>query len=254
MQASPALRIFATIAPSSAASRSASAKTRNGALPPSSIDVLTTLSAASASSTRPTSVEPVKDSLRTRGSCSMAETTAPDRREGTTLTTPAGTPASSRIAAIARAVSGVSLAGLSTTVQPAASAGPILRVAIAAGKFQGVTSTQMPTGCCTTRIRLAAGRRGHHRARRPHRFLGVPAEELRGVGHLAAGVGQRLAVLQRDQPGELLAPAPSSARTPGAGSRRAPGARSRPIAAAAASAASTAAQSVRDGAVGDRWR
>ena len=66
--------------------------------------------------------------------------------DGTTLTTPAGTPASSRICAISRAVSGVSRAGLSTTVQPAASAGPILRVAIAAGKFHGVTSTQTPTG------------------------------------------------------------------------------------------------------------
>ena len=40
-------------------------------------------------------------------------------------------------------------------MQPAASAGPILRVAMAAGKFHGVTSTQMPTGCCTTRIRFA---------------------------------------------------------------------------------------------------
>ena len=71
-----------------------------------------------------------------------------------TLTTPGGTPASSRIAAIASAVSGVSLAGLSTTVQPAASAGPILRVAIAAGKFHGVTSTQTPTGWRETMMRL----------------------------------------------------------------------------------------------------
>ena len=39
-------------------------------------------------------------------------------------------------------------------MQPAASAGAILRVAIAAGKFHGVTSTQMPTGCWTTRILL----------------------------------------------------------------------------------------------------
>ena len=124
-------------------------------MPPSSIEQLTTWSAASFNSTRPTSVEPVKDSLRTRGSCTIAETTAPERRAGSTLTTPAGTPASSRILAISRAVSGVSLAGLSTTVHPAASAGPILRVAIAAGKFQGVTRTQIPTGCCSTTILLA---------------------------------------------------------------------------------------------------
>ena len=70
-----------------------------------------------------------------------------------TLTTPAGTPASSRIGISASMVSGVSEAGLSTTGQPAASAGPILRVAIAAGKFHGVTSTAMPAGLCCTRMR-----------------------------------------------------------------------------------------------------
>ena len=35
-------------------------------------------------------------------------------------------------------VSGVSAAGLITTVQPAASAGPTFRVAMASGKFHGV--------------------------------------------------------------------------------------------------------------------
>ena len=104
---------------------------------------------------RPTSVDPVKLSLRTRGSCSIAETICPDRRPGSTLTTPGGTPAAASRLAIASAVSGVSLAGLSTIVQPAASAGPILRVAIAAGKFHGVTSTQIPTGRRRTMIRLA---------------------------------------------------------------------------------------------------
>ena len=89
---------------------------------------------------------PVNDSFRTRGSCSIAETTGPDLRDGSTLTTPAGRPASSSSAPMASAVSGVSLAGLSTTEQPAASAGPIFRVAIAAGKFHGVTSTHTPTG------------------------------------------------------------------------------------------------------------
>ncbi len=55
---------------------SASSKMMNGALPPSSIEQFTTVSAASRSRTRPTSVDPVKDSLRTRGSFSMADTTS----------------------------------------------------------------------------------------------------------------------------------------------------------------------------------
>src|ERR1700752_4832655 len=83
----------------------------------------------------------------------MALTPLPEDRDGMTLTQPAGTPASSRIGISASIVSGVSDAGLSTTVQPAASAGPILRVAIAAGKFHGVTSTATPAGLCCTRMR-----------------------------------------------------------------------------------------------------
>src|SRR5437868_13134975 len=85
----------------------------------------------------------------------MLLTTLPDWRDGITLTTPAGTPASCKIGISASMVSGVSEAGLSTTVHPAASAGPILRVAIGAGKFQGVTSTETPMGWCSTRIRFA---------------------------------------------------------------------------------------------------
>jgi len=127
----------------------------NGALPPSSIEQLITFSAACASRMRPTSVDPVKDSLRTRGSLSMALTTSDERFDGMTLTTPFGTPACSSRSATASADSGVSEAGFNTTVQPAASAGPILRVAIAAGKFQGVISTETPIGWCSTRIRLA---------------------------------------------------------------------------------------------------
>src|SRR4051794_40423799 len=115
---------------------------------------LTTDSAAVASSRRPTSVEPVNDSLRTRGSSTIAATTAPAVRVVTQFTTPAGTPASSRMPTIASAVSGVSVAGFRTTVQPAASAGPILRVAMAAGKFHGVTRTATPIGCRSTRILL----------------------------------------------------------------------------------------------------
>ena len=41
----------------------------------------------------------------------------------------------------------MSCAGLSTIVQPAAIAGPILRVPIASGKFHGVMSRHGPTGC-----------------------------------------------------------------------------------------------------------
>ena len=53
------------------------------------------------------------------------------------------------------AVSGVSLAGFKIIVQPAATAGPILRVAIPAGKFHGVIRIERPIGSCETRMRLS---------------------------------------------------------------------------------------------------
>ena len=71
-----------------------------------------------------------------------------------TLTTPSGSPASWRIFAIASIESGVCLAGLTTQVQPAAIAGPTLRVPIASGKFQGVMKMHGPTGCCIVSTRL----------------------------------------------------------------------------------------------------
>ncbi len=54
------------------------------------------------------------------------------------MSTPSGSPASWKIFASASMLSGVCCAGLMTIVQPEAIAGPILRVPIAAGKFQGV--------------------------------------------------------------------------------------------------------------------
>ena len=63
-----------------------------------------------------------------------------------TLNTPAGKPARLASSASASADSGVSGAGLTTTVQPAASAGAHLRVIMADGKFHGVMQATTPTG------------------------------------------------------------------------------------------------------------
>ena len=50
-------------------------------------------------------------------------------------------------------VSGVSWAGLTIIVQPAASAGPIFLVPMARGKFHGVIASATPTGAWVTMIR-----------------------------------------------------------------------------------------------------
>ena len=132
------LRILATNAPSTAASTSASAKTMNGAFPPSSIDVFNRPWAACSTRMRPTSVEPVKVSLRRRGSLMIGADTLLEDALVMTFSTPSGSPASWKILASVSIVSGVCCAGFMTIVQPAARAGPILRAPIAAGKFHGV--------------------------------------------------------------------------------------------------------------------
>ena len=153
VHASPMLRILATIAPSTTSSTSASSKTRNGALPPSSIDTRRTWSADCSMSFLPTSVEPVKESLRVRGSLISGSMTEPLDFAVRTFSTPPGSPASSRICASASIESGVCFAGLMTAVQPAAICGPIFRVPIASGKFHGVMKTHGPTGCFIVRTR-----------------------------------------------------------------------------------------------------
>ena len=108
------------------------------------------VAAAPAAIERPTSVEPVNAILATSG-CSTRR--CPQVRPGptTTLTTPSGIPASVAISAKRSAVSGVSSAGLSTTVLPAASAGPSFQAAITSGKFQGTISPTTPSGSRTVK-------------------------------------------------------------------------------------------------------
>src|SRR5262245_37798927 len=127
----------------------------NGALPPSSIDTRLTVPAACASSFLPIAVEPVNVILRTSGLAVSSPPIGPDSPV-TTLKTPFGTPARSPSSASASAENGVAEAGFDTIVQPTASAGPALRVIIAAGKFHGVIAAQTPTGCLMTTILLSA--------------------------------------------------------------------------------------------------
>jgi hypothetical protein len=84
----------------------------------------------------PTLVLPVKLIFRTVGdSQSVEPTEGVFAKDVTTLKTPGGIPALWLSSASAFAVRGVSLGDLATIEHPAAMAGPILRVSIAAGKF-----------------------------------------------------------------------------------------------------------------------
>src|SRR5437588_12839011 len=122
---------------------SASSNTMNGALPPSSSESFFTVPAHCSISNLPISVEPVKVSLRTIG----FEVISPPISVAPPVTqekTPFGTPARSANSHGASAESGVAVAGFKTIVQPAANAGPALRVIIAAGTFHGVNRQLKP--------------------------------------------------------------------------------------------------------------
>ena len=151
----PLLRYFEISAPCTAASISASSKTINGALPPNSMEVRLSVAAQACSNRRPTSVEPVKVSFRTKG-LSVSAGPISEEAPTTTFRTPAGTPARSASSAMASADRGVSDAGLITMLHPAARAGAALRAIMALGKFHGVIAATTPIGCLihTTRLSL----------------------------------------------------------------------------------------------------
>ena len=117
-------------------------------MPPSSSETFFRFPAAAPTIILPTSVEPVKAILSTSSwAASGAPVSSP--KPVTTLTTPAGMPASRISSPSLSAESGVCSAGFSTTVQPQASAGPSFHAAISSGKFQGMIWPTTPTGSCS---------------------------------------------------------------------------------------------------------
>ncbi|TIS85215.1 MAG: amino acid transporter [Mesorhizobium sp.] len=100
----------------------------------------------------PTAVDPVK----ARQSTSMWRPSAwpaVSPRPGTTLSTPAGRPASMASSASLSAENGDCSAGFSTTELPAASAGAHFQVAMSSGKFHGTTAPTTPSGSRRTKAR-----------------------------------------------------------------------------------------------------
>src|SRR5712692_9809316 len=158
----PTRRYLMATAPSTAATRSASSKTMNGALPPSSKLRRLICGAAPAMIARPVAVEPVNAIFRLRGWLSSSSWSVRAGLAVTTLNVPGGSPASSAMLAMASAVSGVAGEGFSTTVQPAARAAASFRVTIVAGKFQGVTAATGPTGWRSTHVRFPVCGDGTH--------------------------------------------------------------------------------------------
>ena len=102
---------------------------------------------------RAVSGEPVNEMRRTPG-CSVSPAPTSSPMPCTTLSTPGGSPASSARSASSEHESGDHSAGLSTTVQPAASAGAVFQVESISGAFHGVITTAGPLAMRTTRLRV----------------------------------------------------------------------------------------------------
>ena len=125
--------------------RSASGSTMLGDLPPSSWCTRLTVGAALRATSMPARVEPVNDTMSTSGWLEIAAPTV-GPSPLTRLNTPAGTPAACRISVQIWAENGAISEGLSTIVQPAASAGATLQAIWLTGQFQGVIRPQTPIG------------------------------------------------------------------------------------------------------------
>src|SRR5271155_5237735 len=141
----PVLRKHVNAPSRTAASRSASSKIMLADFPPSSCVTRLTVGAAAVATAMRPRVEAVKENLAISGCDEIANPTV-GPSPFTMLKTPCGTPASSRICDSRYAESGASSLGLSTTVQPAASAGATLQAIWFMGQFHGVIKPHTPTG------------------------------------------------------------------------------------------------------------
>ena len=122
----------------------------------------------------------------------------------TRLNTPSGSPASAMISASAQAEPGTRSAGLRTTQLPKASAGAIFQAGMAIGKFQGVISPTTPKGSRVTST-LTPGRT--EATASPGEAQGLAreeAEDLPRPAGLGDALGQRLALLARQEAAQLV--------------------------------------------------
>src|SRR5487761_1116190 len=186
--------------PRAAASRSASSSTMHGSLPPSSSVIFFKPSAARAITFLPVGVDPVSAIFRMIGWSTMA---SPVAVPSTTLTTPSGRPPSISASMHARVESGVVLAGLRTTVLPAAIAGASLFAASVSGKFQG---TIAPHTDRHANHKSVGGRVGesHMLAVDLVGEIGKPGDVLAETLLLVPGLEQRLALFFGEDGSDLL--------------------------------------------------
>ena len=163
-----------------------------GALPPSSMDTRRICSADCSMSLRPTSVEPVKDSLRVRGSWISGAMTDARRARGDDVEHAAGQAGLLEDLRQREHRQRRLLGGLDDH----RAAGRDGRADLARAHRQREVPRRDragtgPTGCFIVSRRPAPVGADRVAALDAHRLLGEPAQELGGVGDLGLGLGQR---------------------------------------------------------------
>ena len=146
----------------------------------------------------PTSVEPVNETIRTRGSARRVSTIG-SASPVTTLSTPGGRPASRASSPSARALSGVRLEGLSTTSNRPRSPAPPCERSITDGKFQGVTAPTTPIACRSDPGPASRRWRQEDLPGDPQGIVGRIAEVPARGRDLAERLPDRLALLGRQE-------------------------------------------------------
>ena len=189
-QSCPALSKTPSGAEVAAFSRSASAKTTFADLPPSSSVTRFMVPAAQAIIFFPTPVEPVKATLATSG-CSVRRWPTVLPGPTTTFTTPSGMPASKAMRSNSSAVSGVSSAGLRTTVVTGGERRGHLPARDGQREVPRDDEPDDAKWFAERHVHAAGDRDGV--AEVPFRGSGIVAEGIRDHAHLAAGGNDRLA-------------------------------------------------------------
>src|SRR5215208_1404328 len=188
--------------PATTSSRSASSKTTTGALPPSSRCTRLSVSDAALATAFPVATSPVRETISTPGWRTMPAP-AGSPSPVTTFRTPRGK-MSAASSAILRVVSGVCSEGFSTTVLPAARAGPIFQTAIMKGVIPGRYLADDADGLAADHAgvpaHVLAGRLALDVARHP----GEETQVVDDVRQLLPRRRNRLPHIARLQLGQLL--------------------------------------------------
>ena len=147
-------------------------------------------------------VEPTNETAATSGWSSSVSTAS--LSPCTTLKTPSGRPACCHSSATSSDAEGSRSLGLRTKALPQAIATGCIHIGTITGKLNGVMPATTPSGSRNEYVSTSGGDLVREVAFEQMRYAAGELDDLEPAQHLAAGVGEDLAVLAGDQLGQLV--------------------------------------------------